>query len=132
MKHVFTRGIAALFMSLAMIASLQAAPVTDKSVTVTMNTSEGTIVLELNKDKAPLTVANFLEYADTGYYDGTIIHRVIPGFMIQGGGFTPDMQKKSTRGPVRNESDNGLSNTRGTIAMARTNNPDSASNQFFY
>ena len=104
---------------------------TDDTVTVHMQTSKGEIVLELNKEKAPLTVANFIEYANSGFYDGTVFHRVIPGFMIQGGGFEPGMTKKPTRAPVKNESKNGLRNTTGTIAMARLPNPDSATAQFF-
>ncbi|HKK13621.1 MAG TPA: peptidylprolyl isomerase [Gammaproteobacteria bacterium] len=96
-----------------------------------MKTSEGTIVLELFPDKAPKTVANFLHYARSGFYDGTIFHRVIPGFMIQGGGFTAQMQRKPTEAPIKNEADNGLHNTTGTIAMARTPDPDSATSQFF-
>jgi len=103
----------------------------DKTVTVRMETSKGTIVLELDAEKAPLTVANFVEYAKAGFYDGTIFHRVIPGFMIQGGGFEPGMQRKATRAPVKNEADNGLKNEVGTIAMARTPDPNSATAQFF-
>lgn len=100
-------------------------------MTVHMQTNRGTIVLELDAEKAPETVANFLEYARSGFYDGTIFHRVIPGFMIQGGGFEPGMQQKSTRAPVKNEADNGLTNDLGTIAMARTSDPHSATAQFF-
>jgi peptidyl-prolyl cis-trans isomerase B (cyclophilin B) len=100
-------------------------------LTVHMQTSKGTIVLELDAEKAPETVANFLEYARSGFYDGTIFHRVIPGFMIQGGGFEPGMQQKSAGKPVRNEADNGLTNDLGTIAMARTSDPHSATAQFF-
>jgi len=103
----------------------------DRTVTVHMKTSKGTIVLELYPDKAPETVANFVEYARSGFYDGTIFHRVIPGFMIQGGGFEPDMKQKKTRAPIKNEADNGLSNLTGTIAMARTPDPNSATSQFF-
>jgi len=98
---------------------------------VTLDTSMGKIVLELYPDKAPKTVANFLAYVKAHQYDGTIFHRVIPGFMIQGGGFTPDMTEKPTKPPVKNESSNGLSNERGTIAMARTQAVDSATAQFF-
>ena len=99
--------------------------------TATMETSMGTITLELNDDKAPETVANFVRYAKDGHYDGTIFHRVIDGFMIQGGGFTKDMNQKATREPIRNEAKNGLKNRRGTIAMARTMVVDSATSQFF-
>ena len=91
----------------------------------------GTITLELDNEKAPATVANFIEYAKTGHYDGTIFHRVIDGFMIQGGGFTKDMNQKPTGEPIRNEAMNGLKNMRGTIAMARTMVVDSATSQFF-
>lgn len=98
---------------------------------VVLDTSKGKIVLELDADKAPRTVTNFLTYVDAGFYDGTIFHRVIPGFMIQGGGFTAEMQQKQTRAPIQNEADNGLQNGRGTIAMARTPDPNSATAQFF-
>ena len=97
----------------------------------TMETSMGTITLELDDAKAPETVANFVQYAKDGHYDGTIFHRVIDGFMIQGGGFTKDMNQKETRKPIRNEAMNGLKNLRGTIAMARTMVVDSATSQFF-
>lgn len=103
----------------------------DKPVVVEMETSMGKISIELNAAKAPLSVANFLQYVDGGFYDGTIFHRVIPTFMIQGGGFTADMKQKPTKGPIKNEANNGLSNARGTISMARTNDPDSATAQFF-
>jgi cyclophilin family peptidyl-prolyl cis-trans isomerase len=98
---------------------------------VLIQTSEGDITLRLYPDKAPLTVANFLEYVDSGFYKGTIFHRVIPNFMIQGGGFLPDMTEKETREPIVNESKNRLHHIRGTVAMARTNDPDSATSQFF-
>jgi len=96
-----------------------------------METSLGTVKIELDGDKAPLTVANFLSYVDDKFYDSTIFHRVIPDFMIQGGGFASGMRQKPTKGNVKNESANGLSNKRGTLAMARTSAPDSASAQFF-
>jgi cyclophilin family peptidyl-prolyl cis-trans isomerase len=98
---------------------------------VTMETSHGAIEIELFEDKAPNTVANFLKYVDDKFYDGTIFHRVINGFMIQGGGFTQNMAEKSTRAPIKNEATNGLSNDVGTLAMARTNDPHSATAQFF-
>ncbi len=98
---------------------------------VRMNTSMGDIVLELYPDKAPKTVENFLQYVGDRHYDGTVFHRVMDGFMIQGGGFTADMQQKPTRAPVPLEATNGLKNDRGTIAMARTSNPNSATAQFF-
>ena len=96
-----------------------------------METSMGTITLELDDGKAPITVGNFVKYATSGHYDGTIFHRVIDGFMIQGGGFTKDMNQKPTEDPIRNEAMNGLRNLRGTIAMARTMVVDSATSQFF-
>ncbi|MEA2695374.1 MAG: peptidyl-prolyl cis-trans isomerase [Acidobacteriota bacterium] len=98
---------------------------------VTFETTMGKVVLELYPDKAPKTVANFLAYVKAHHYDGTIFHRVIPGFVVQGGGFTADMTEKPTKAPVKNESNNGLSNERGTISMARTSDPDSATAQFF-
>jgi len=94
-------------------------------------TSAGDIVVELDAAKAPKTVANFVEYVKAGHYDGTIFHRVIPNFMIQGGGMTPDMKEKATRAPIPLESGNGLDNVRGTLAMARTMDPNSATAQFF-
>ena len=96
-----------------------------------LETTMGTITLALNEEKAPETVKNFAQYAKDGHYDGTIFHRVIDGFMIQGGGFTQDMNQKETREPIRNEAMNGLKNRRGTIAMARTSVVDSATSQFF-
>jgi cyclophilin family peptidyl-prolyl cis-trans isomerase len=96
-----------------------------------MDTSMGQIKIELLREKAPGSVENFINYANSGFYDGTIFHRVISHFMIQGGGFTPDMQKKTTGDPIPNEAANGVSNTRGTVAMARTNHPHSATAQFF-
>jgi len=100
-------------------------------VTVRMQTNKGTIVLELDAEKAPATVANFVEYARSGFYDGTVFHRVIPRFMIQGGGFEPGMTQKTGKDPIKNEADNGLKNDLGTIAMARTSDPHSATAQFF-
>ncbi|MBE0536817.1 MAG: peptidyl-prolyl cis-trans isomerase [Phycisphaerae bacterium] len=98
---------------------------------VKLETSAGDIVIELNREKAPLTVANFMTYAEDGFFDGTIFHRVIPDFMIQGGGMTADMSQRKTRAAIKNEASNGLKNDRGTLAMARTNDPDSATAQFF-
>jgi len=100
-------------------------------VNATIKTSLGEIKITLFADKSPETVKNFAEYAKSGHYDGTIFHRVIDGFMIQGGGFTPGMVQKAVRAPIRNEAVNGLSNKRGTLAMARTSNPHSATSQFF-
>jgi peptidyl-prolyl cis-trans isomerase B (cyclophilin B) len=100
-------------------------------ITVIMETTKGNITLELDSEKAPETVANFVKYAQSGHYDGTIFHRVIPNFMIQGGGFDADMNQKSTNAPIRIEANNGLKNLNGTIAMARTSDPNSATSQFF-
>ena len=97
----------------------------------TITTNHGTIVIDLDAEKAPLTCANFKRYADEGHYDGTIFHRVIPNFMIQGGGFDADMNQKPTHENIKNEAANGLTNLNGTIAMARTPDPHSASSQFF-
>jgi cyclophilin family peptidyl-prolyl cis-trans isomerase len=102
-----------------------------ESKMVKLGTSMGDIVIELDEEKAPVTVKNFLQYMEDGFYDGTIFHRVIPNFMIQGGGFTADMQRKATQPAIVNEAGNGLKNDRGTVAMARTNDPDSATSQFF-
>lgn len=112
------------------VATAQAADASGK-VLVKLETSRGDIVLELNREKAPLTVANFLKYVKSGHYDGTIFHRVINGFMIQGGGFDANMREKPTGAPIKNEADNGLKNGLYTIAMARTSDPHSASAQFF-
>ncbi|NOX93106.1 MAG: peptidyl-prolyl cis-trans isomerase [Gammaproteobacteria bacterium] len=98
---------------------------------VRITTTQGDIVLELDREKAPKSVENFLDYVQEGFYDGTIFHRVIDGFMVQGGGFTQDFQKKPARAPVENEANNGLKNLKGTVAMARTNAPHSATAQFF-
>jgi peptidyl-prolyl cis-trans isomerase B (cyclophilin B) len=103
----------------------------DGNPKVEMETSKGEFVIELLPEKAPETAKNFLNYVDAKFYDGTIFHRVIPNFMIQGGGFTSDMKKKSAGTPIKNEADNGLKNERGTIAMARTGDPHSATAQFF-
>ena len=101
------------------------------SETVVLETTKGNIEIELNRAKAPITVDNFVKYVKDGFFDGTVFHRVIPGFMIQGGGFTPDGVQKRTRQPIKIEAKTGLKNTAGTIAMARTNDPDSATSQFF-
>lgn len=98
---------------------------------VVLKTTKGNIVIELFRDEAPISTENFLKYVQDGTYDNTIFHRVIKGFMVQGGGFTKAMTQKTSRAPIKNEATNGLKNTRGTVAMARTNDPDSASNQFF-
>lgn len=112
-------------------AGAPAVAAAEAPVKVLVKTTAGDIVLELNAEKAPKTVANFLGYVDDHFYDGTIFHRVIDGFMIQGGGFTPDFTQKATRSPIVLEADNGLKNDRGTVAMARTMVPNSATSQFF-
>ncbi len=119
--------IAGLGLASVLVSSLALA---DNTV-VELKTSEGTVVLELFDEQAPTTVRNFVEYVEAGFYDGTVFHRVIDGFMIQGGGFDSNMSQKPTRDPVKNEADNGLKNTTGTVAMARTQAPHSASAQFF-
>ena len=106
-------------------------PPTQEQPMVILKTTLGDITIKLFPEKAPITVANFLAYVDSGHYNGTVFHRVIDGFMIQGGGFTKDMNQKPTRAPIRNEAMNGLKNARGTIAMARTMVVDSATSQFF-
>jgi peptidyl-prolyl cis-trans isomerase A (cyclophilin A) len=116
---------------LAVVCSVWSFSAMAEGTRVLIKTTMGDITLELDSEKAPGTVANFLAYVDAGFYDGTIFHRVIPGFMIQGGGLTADMQKKATGEPVENEAKNGLKNVRGTIAMARTRDPHSATAQFF-
>lgn len=113
------------FLALAAVETAQA------SVTVVMKTAKGDITLELDEVKAPVTVKNFLAYVDAKFYDGTIFHRIIPGFMIQGGGLTPDFQEKASKPAIKNESGNGLKNNRGSIAMARMQALDSATSQFY-
>ena len=98
---------------------------------VIFSTSMGDITIELLSEEAPITAKNFLDYVDAGFFDGTIFHRVIPGFVIQGGGFTADMNQKETRAPIKNEADNGVKNARGTLSMARTSDINSATSQFF-
>ncbi len=135
LKRLFrTRAfISQALMTLALITLLPGcnAMTQSKNPTVTIDTNMGQITLELYPDKAPKTVENFLAYVKDGHYDGTIFHRVIPNFMIQGGGMTEDMQEKPTRAPIENEANNGLKNDEGTIAMARTSAPHSATSQFF-
>jgi cyclophilin family peptidyl-prolyl cis-trans isomerase len=111
--------------------TVSAAPAQEKNPVVEIETSMGKIKVELFKDKAPITVKNFLQYVEDGHYDNTICHRIIKDFMIQGGGLSTKSEEKKTRAPIKNEAGNGLSNVRGTLAMARTNNPDSATCQFF-
>lgn len=104
----------------------------EKNPVVLLQTNKGDITIELDAEKAPITAKNFLDYAAEGFYDGTIFHRVIDGFMVQGGGFTADMNQKETKAQIKNEADNGLPNARGTLAMARTQVVDSATGQFFF
>ncbi len=127
MKAVMISILVVLGLSLATSATDKPAP----NPKVVLDTSRGRIVLELYLQQAPETVINFLSYVDAEFYDGTIFHRVIANFMIQGGGFTADMQRKPGKGPIKNEADKGLNNDRGTIAMARTGDPHSATAQFF-
>ena len=127
MKNLF-------YLVLIMLVVVQSAVAADQAAVnprVALETSKGRIVIELFPQKAPATVKNFLSYVDAGFYDGTVFHRVIPKFMIQGGGLTVDMKIKPTEKPVPNEADNSLKNTRGSVAMARTPNPHSATSQFF-
>ncbi|TWU62673.1 peptidylprolyl isomerase [Crateriforma conspicua] len=119
------------FASLVACALAPNASAQDETVNVLLQTSEGDILLELNKTKAPKTVDNFLKYVEDDFYNGTVFHRVIKNFMIQGGGLGPDLKKKLTRSPIRNEASNGLSNKTYTVAMARTGDPHSATAQFF-
>ncbi len=116
---------------IALALALAAAPALAQSPQVELKTNLGNIVIEVYPDRAPKTAENFLQYVREGFYNGTVFHRVIPGFMIQGGGFTPDMTQKPTRAPVPNEAANGLRNNAGWVAMARTRDPHSATAQFF-
>lgn len=119
------------YLSLAIAVFLGLISVAHAGTQVRLDTSMGPITLELADEQAPKSVENFLVYARGGFYDGTLFHRVIDGFMIQGGGFSPDFQQKATRAPIPNEANNGLKNRRGTVAMARTGDPNSATAQFF-
>lgn len=121
----------AFVFSLTTAAAVAAEPEAAANPRVRMTTSSGVIELELDAKRAPATVKNFIDYAEKGFYNGTIFHRVIPGFMIQGGGFAPGLKQKPAGTPINNEADNGLKNLAGTIAMARTNDPHSATAQFF-
>lgn len=127
--HSVLPRVLAIAVSACALTLSSATPV--EAQTVRLNTTAGDIVLELDHDKAPKTVDNFVQYVKSGFYSGTIFHRVIDGFMIQGGGITADMREKQPRAPIPLESRNGLSNLRGTVAMARTAVPDSATSQFF-
>ena len=132
MKRLFAVSLFCVNLAavLLLVTGCTSTPKETKMVVV-IETSLGNITAELYPDKAPVTVSNFLAYADEKFYDGTIFHRVIKGFMIQGGGFTAGMKQKSTKAPIKNEADNGLTNDRGTLAMARTMVVDSATSQFF-
>ncbi len=132
LKRTLLKAVARSFAIFSFVCSAGAAA-SDQgdNIMVEMATSKGVITLQLDAKSAPLTVANFLEYVKSGHYDGTIFHRVIPGFVIQGGGMESGMREKATRAPIENEADNGLKNLTGTICMARTNDPHSATSQFF-
>lgn len=128
--------LVSVLLSFSLFSSAYAQSETEPKATQTnpqvlIETSMGNIMIELYPNKAPISVKNFLRYVNEGFYDGTIFHRVIPNFMVQGGGFTPDLQKKHTHAPIQNEADNGLRNQIGMVAMARTSDPHSASAQFF-
>jgi peptidyl-prolyl cis-trans isomerase A (cyclophilin A) len=133
MSRIYSGMIVGLGMIAFMAPRAVSGEVDDKPPVVVLETSMGNISIELDKEKAPITVENFLKYVDSGFYDNLIFHRVISSFMIQGGGFDDKISEKTEgqRGTIKNESGNGLSNVKGTIAMARTNDPDSAQNQFF-
>jgi len=125
-----TRSLKHFLITCALLSAWIAAPAWAEPL-VEIKTNQGSIIVELNSKRAPRTVANFLTYVKEHHYDGTIFHRVISNFMIQGGGFTPGMDEKPTHAPIRNEADNGLTNSIGSIAMARTNDPHSATAQFY-
>lgn len=133
MKPLFRAAIGGMLMTFVASAAVaqSSSPTPLPNPQVTISTNVGAISVRLFRDKAPVSVENFLTYVDAGFYDGTIFHRVIPNFMIQGGGLTPDMQEKPVGEPIVNESKNRLHNIRGTLAMARTSDPDSATAQFF-
>ena len=131
-KFFNSRAAAFLSAVILVLASIGVATANSgDKVMVEMHTSKGLITLELDAEKAPVTVANFIEYVNSGHFDGTIFHRVIPGFVIQGGGMESGMKEKPTQAPIENEADNGLKNVTGSICMARTNDPHSATSQFF-
>jgi peptidyl-prolyl cis-trans isomerase A (cyclophilin A) len=129
LKRIFPLIMVFLFLCGAAVAA-ETGPAA-KNTVVLMETSMGNVKIQLDPQKAPVSVKNFLDYVNKGSYNGTIFHRVIPGFMIQGGGFTTELKQKPTNAPIKNEADNGLKNDRGTIAMARTGDPNSATAQFF-
>jgi cyclophilin family peptidyl-prolyl cis-trans isomerase len=129
MKHLIGFSLAVLLLTTGVVAQETAQPSSNPQVA--LETSKGKITVELFADKAPITVKNFLSYVESGFFDGTIFHRVMPDFMIQGGGFTVDLKKKDPKPPIQNEAKNGLKNDRGTLGMARTDDPHSATAQFF-
>ncbi len=132
MQSYFSRFVLPVLFLFSISAGASAAGSDSRSSNmVKFSTSLGDILIEMLPDEAPLSVDNFLEYVNSGFFDGTIFHRVIPGFVIQGGGMEPGMQQKPTRDPIKNEADNGLRNLIATLSMARTNDPDSATSQFF-
>jgi peptidyl-prolyl cis-trans isomerase B (cyclophilin B) len=137
MKSLRITFFAFLLLSLGLVSACIAAPTSNtttkqgKATMVKLHTNHGVITLQLDAEKAPVTVQNFLDYVNSGHFNNTIFHRVIDGFMIQGGGFEPGMKQKSVNAPIKNEAANGLSNDKYTIAMARTNDPQSATAQFF-
>ncbi len=120
-----------LLLTVALISALPVHSQTGNQTMLKMSTTLGEIEIELNPEAAPASVRNFIDYVESGHFDNLIFHRVIPGFMIQGGGFTGDMQQRPTQAPIKNEADNGLKNLKGTLSMARTSVPDSATSQFF-
>lgn len=128
---IMARVISGLFLTSLIGSTFATASPDTTAPKVKIETNVGAIVLELNAKQAPKTVANFLRYVDSGFYTNTVFHRVIPGFMVQGGGMTAELKEKATQSPIENEADNGLKNDRATIAMARTGDPHSASAQFF-
>lgn len=123
------KGLVVLCLGLLVFVGMVKAE--DNPLRVVLETTKGNIVIELNNEKAPIAVENFLGYVNSGFYEGTVFHRVIDGFMVQGGGFTESMDQKKTEGTIQNEADNGLENKRGTVAMARRPDPHSATSQFF-
>ncbi|APS31725.1 peptidylprolyl isomerase A [Pectobacterium brasiliense] len=128
---MFKRTLVAVAALISLTAFSPAFAASDTTTRVLLTTSAGNIELSLDNQKAPVSVKNFVEYVNNGFYNGTTFHRVIPGFMVQGGGFSGEMSQKATNAPIKNEADNGLRNQRGTIAMARTSDKDSATSQFF-
>ncbi len=129
-QNAARKCLVAILFFLSAAAFVPAAEGGDRPVVI-FSTSMGDITIELMSEEAPVTAKNFLDYVDAGFFDGTIFHRVIPGFVIQGGGFTADMNQKQTRVPIKNEADNGVRNSRGTLSMARTSDVNSATSQFF-